>query len=92
LRAHSAGGRTRTVWDNPILWREVCTWAYGRRVLAIRIAYLALVGLATLTLYRMVATDSLTVATAALVLVPVLVLSLVLVNAQAVTSLTTERD
>ena len=92
LRAHSAGGKTRTVWDNPILWREVCTWAYGRRVLAIRIAYLALVGLAALTLYRMVGTDSLTVATAALVLVPVLVLSLVLVNAQAVTSLTTERD
>jgi len=40
----------------------------------------------------MVATDSLSVALAALVLVPVLVLSLVLVNAQAVTSLTTERD
>jgi hypothetical protein len=23
-RVHSAGGRLRRVWDNPILWREVC--------------------------------------------------------------------
>ena len=20
----------RRVWDNPILWREVCTWGFGR--------------------------------------------------------------
>ena len=33
---HAAGGKTRQVWDNPILWREIATWAYGRKVLVIR--------------------------------------------------------
>ncbi len=39
---HAAPGKARRVWDNPILWREVCTWAYGRKVLAVRVIYLAL--------------------------------------------------
>ncbi len=34
--------RHRQVWTNPILWREVCTWAYGRKVIGIRVAYLLL--------------------------------------------------
>ena len=38
---HGAGGKVRTVWDNPILWREVRTWAYGKRILLIRLAYWA---------------------------------------------------
>ncbi|REK15833.1 MAG: hypothetical protein DWQ37_08425 [Planctomycetota bacterium] len=90
---HSAGGRTRTVWDNPIVWREIATWAYGRKVLAIRIGYLLLVALAATALYAAERSDEgLTTATGALVLVPLFVLSLVLINAQSVTSLTTERD
>ena len=90
---HAAGGKTRQVWDNPILWREIATWAYGRRVLAIRLAYLVLVALAAAALYAHDRRpDSLSMASAALVLVPLFVLSLVLVNAQAVTSLTSERD
>jgi ABC-type transport system involved in multi-copper enzyme maturation permease subunit len=89
---HAAAGDVRPVWDNPVLWREVRTWAYGRRVLIVRLAYLSLVGAALFALHRMIATDSLTMAAGALVLVPLLVLSLVLVNAQAVTSLTSERD
>lgn len=90
---HSAGGRTRQVWDNPILWREIATWAYGRKVLAIRVAYLAFAALAFAALWQMTSGDvGWSVATAALVLVPLFVLSLVLINAQAVTSLTTERD
>jgi hypothetical protein len=90
---HSAGGKTRHPWDNPILWREIATWAYGRRVLAIRVAYLALAGLAAVALdSRLRGDQSPGVASAALVLVPLFVLSLVLVNAQAVTALTTERD
>jgi ABC-type transport system involved in multi-copper enzyme maturation permease subunit len=91
--AHSAGGKTRSVWDNPIVWREIATWAYGRRVLAIRVAYLLLVGLAAAVLYGAIRGDEgLNTATGSLVLVPLFVLSLVLVNAQAVTSITTERD
>ncbi|MGD9724071.1 MAG: ABC transporter permease subunit [Pirellulales bacterium] len=89
---HAAAGAVRTVWDNPVLWREMRTWAYGRRVLIIRVAYLALVALAAYALSSMIAAGSLTSASGSLVLVPLLVLSLVLVNAQAVTSLTTERD
>ena len=32
-------GRTRHVWDNPVLWREIRTWAYGRKILVIKLAY-----------------------------------------------------
>jgi len=79
---------SRRVWDNPILWREVRTWAYGRRVLVIRIAYLLLGLLAFGLLQGMDPTkESITLA-----LVPLFVVSLVLVNTQAVTALTTERD
>ncbi len=43
-RVDSCGSRcTRPVWDNPILWAgEIATWAYGRKVLVIRLVYLAL--------------------------------------------------
>ncbi len=90
---HAAPGKTRQVWDNPIIWREIATWAYGRRVLAIRVAYLLLGALAAAALAVQIHSgDGLSTVSAALVLVPLFVLSLVLVNAQAVTSLTTERD
>lgn len=90
---HSAGGKTRHVWDNPIVWREIATWAYGRKVLAIRVAYLALVALAAVALHGTIHGEHRpdTVAIA-LILVPVFILSLALVNAQAVTALTSERD
>ena len=29
----------RPVWDNPILWREIRTWAYGRKILIVRVAF-----------------------------------------------------
>ncbi len=41
---------TRQVWDNPIVWREIRTWAYGRRVLVMRLAYLLLFALAAAAL------------------------------------------
>ncbi len=91
--AASSTARTRRVWDNPILWREVRTWAYGRRILAVRLAYLVMFGLATFVLVGMVESGrSLTVGGGAMVLVPLFLLGLILVNAQAVTSLTSERD
>jgi hypothetical protein len=90
---HASGGKTRRVWDNPILWREIATWAYGRKVLVIRIAYLALVALAAAALHGVLQSEQAAgTASSALILVPVFVLSLVLVNAQAVTALTSERD
>jgi len=84
---------SRPVWDNPILWREVVTRAYGRRQLVIRAAYLLLFGLAAAALVSQAQDPrSLDRSNVAAPLVPLLVLSLVLVNAQAVTSLTSERD
>ena len=85
--------RTRRVWDNPILWREVRTWAYGRKMLLIRLAYLGIFAASAVALYGTLgARQGVTMATIALPLVPLCVLSLVLINVQAVTSLTAERD
>jgi ABC-type transport system involved in multi-copper enzyme maturation permease subunit len=84
---------TRHVWDNPIIWREICTWAYGRKILVVRLAYLVLFALAAGSLYGMLQSgEAMTQAQGAMALVPLFLLSLVLVNAQAVTSLTSERD
>ncbi len=83
----------RLVWDNPILWREIRTWAYGRKIVIVRIAFLALFALAAGSLWQQVhSPDGVALARGALVLLPLLLLSLVLVNAQAVTALTAERD
>jgi ABC-type transport system involved in multi-copper enzyme maturation permease subunit len=90
---HHSSFASRRVWDNPILWREVRTWAYGRRILVVRLAYLVIFALAAVGLYVMASRGASALQTqGALVLVPLLLLSLVLVNAQAVTSLTSERD
>lgn len=91
----------RRVWNNPVLWREMRTWAYGRKVLLIRLAYLAfglmvafgirqfvLNGYALQeTTYR----DELVPTTVSL-LAPFFVLSLIIINALAVNSVTNERD
>jgi ABC-type Na+ efflux pump permease subunit len=91
--ASAAPVRTRQVWDNPILWREICTWAYGRKILIIRLAYLVLIALASIAMYGLTHADMLPNRNdLALILAPLAVLSLVLINAQAVTSLTSERD
>ncbi len=86
---------TRQVWDNPILWREVCTWAHGRKVLLIRAAYLLLFVMAAAGLYwslGQVADAGALIPPAARPLAPFFLVSLVLVNALAVTSVTNERD
>jgi ABC-type Na+ efflux pump permease subunit len=91
----------RRVWDNPVLWREVCTWAYGRKVMIIRGAFLLFFLLIAAVLYSQVrsglamepggrigrALPSVTLPLAALGVV-----SLILVNALAVNSVTGERD
>ena len=92
-KAHAAPGRARAVWANPILWREIRTLAYGRRPLLVKLAFgvvLALVlWFAVNELYRPGGRPSFA---AAYGLVPVAVLALLLVSAQAVTSVTSERD
>jgi hypothetical protein len=88
VSVHAAPGKTRDVWDNPILWREVRTWAYGRKVLAIRLAYVVLAALSIVALRATISSGG----NLAVTFVPFVVLSLLLVNALAVTSITTERD
>jgi len=91
----------RRVWNNPVLWREMRTWAYGRKVLLIRLAYLAF-GLMVafgvrqfvlngLALQETTYQDELVPTTVSL-LAPFFVLSLIVINALAVNSITNERD
>jgi ABC-type Na+ efflux pump permease subunit len=92
-KAHAAPGAVRQVWPNPVLWREIRTLAYGRRPLLVKFAF----GL-VLALILYFAVSELNRAggrpafAAAYGLVPVAVLSLLLISAQAVTSVTSERD
>jgi len=91
----------RRVWSNPVLWRETCTWAYGRKVIIVRLAFMLLFAVAASivvlsvrsgeALRRFDASErALPVAT--LPVAAIGVISLVLVNALAVNSLTGERD
>jgi ABC-type Na+ efflux pump permease subunit len=92
-KAHAAPGELRQVWPNPILWREVRTLAYGRRPLLVKFAFGVVLAL---ILYFAVSElnrpGGRPAFAAAYGLVPVAVLSLLLVAAQAVTSVTSERD
>lgn len=101
LRSQTKSQPTRRVWDNPVLWRETCTWAYGRKIILIRLAYLLLVGLVGYAVWTSVsepafgrATQGIaaTIPQSAKSLIPLFLISLVLVNALAVTAITNERD
>jgi ABC-type transport system involved in multi-copper enzyme maturation permease subunit len=91
----------RTVWNNPILWREMCTWAYGRKVVFVKLAYLLFAVLIGVGLYQTIQSgvafetttyqESLVPPTVSL-LAPFFVLSLIIINALAVNSITNERD
>lgn len=91
---HRARGQTRRVWNNPVLWREVCTWAYGRKVLVVKAAYLAIFALCAVATARAAGEPGSTggIPAAAIPLAPLLVVSVVLLNALSVTSITGERD
>ncbi|MCA8997281.1 MAG: ABC transporter permease, partial [Planctomycetaceae bacterium] len=51
--AESQTASGRTVWERPILWREICTQAYGRKVGLIKAAYFLFAGFALLWLSRL---------------------------------------
>ena len=92
-KAHAAPGKAREVWANPILWREIRTLAYGRRPLLVKVAFGIVLAL---ILYFAVAElnrpGGKPAFAAAYGLVPIAILSLLLVSAQAVTAVTSERD
>ncbi len=83
---------SRVVWNNPVLWREICTRAHGKAMLLVRLAWLVLFAAAVAGIVaeaRQARPDGLTVAIA---VVPMALASLLAVAAMAVTSITTERD
>jgi ABC-type Na+ efflux pump permease subunit len=92
-KAHAAPGEVRQVWENPVLWREIRTLAYGRRPLLVKLAFGAVLALvmyfAVSELNRPGGRPEFA---AAYGIVPIAVLSLLLVSAQAATSVTSERD
>jgi hypothetical protein len=93
-RSGETRSRHRPIWSNPVIWREICTRAYGRKIFVIKLAYFVLAGFLALWAFRG--------AEASLVLgmiprggaafVMLTLVGLLLVTAQAVTSLTSERD
>ena len=88
-KAHAAPGAVRKVWDNPISWREIATRAYGRRPLLIKLAYGVVLAL---ILYATLGAAEAQSWAAARGLVPIAVLSFLLISAQSVTAITSERD
>ena len=100
-RVRDADQQSRRVWDNPILWREACTWAYGKKIIFIRLAYWMLAAAVFYVLFNMVQSGSIlrrgsesavAIPAAAWSLGPFMLLSLVIINALGVTSMTNERD
>ena len=90
---HASPGKVRDVWPNPILWREIVTRAYGRKILIIKIIFLLIVcALSYSALSNLPAPSRTDRLAPAFGLVPVLVLSLLMINAQSVTAITNERD
>lgn len=100
-RARTTSKTSRRVWDNPVLWREMKTWAYGRKILFIRAAYWILAVCVFFAIYSLISSGAATRVTAnssvgipivGQPLAPFLLVSIVMINALAVTSITTERD
>jgi ABC-type transport system involved in multi-copper enzyme maturation permease subunit len=92
-RAHAAPGPVRSVWANPILWREIRTRAYGRRLVLVQAAYFVACGLCCYYAFALLDDPNGRVPFAAAYgLLPTSILALVLVSAQSVSAITTERD
>lgn len=91
--AHAAPGVARDVWKNPILWREICTYAYGRRPVLVKLAYGMVIALiAYFAISELNRGGERPEFAAAYGLVPATILSLLLISAQSATSITSERD
>jgi hypothetical protein len=90
-RVASAARPYRAPWTNPILWRELRTRAYGTKPLIIKATFLLVCVLIVgfLHAYYEAAGQP---GRAAWAILPVAILSLLLVNAQGVTAMTSERD
>jgi hypothetical protein len=88
-----AAGQYRRPWGNPIVWRELMTRAYGTKPLIVKGTYVFLFILGVLA-FQKLAQGMENPLGSMLALIPIFLgnLSLILVNAQGVTALTSERD
>lgn len=92
--------RHREVWDNPVLWRECATWSHGRRVILIRCVYVLLVAAIAILVHQFTTPQWIEAGyeqvrrlpEVAAPLAALYLMSLAIVNALAVTSITNERD
>jgi ABC-type transport system involved in multi-copper enzyme maturation permease subunit len=92
-RTAAAPKQYRQPWSNPILWRELMTRAYGAKPLIIKGCYVLLFALGMSFFFYLGAEMESPLATGlALIPIGLAILSLILVNAQGVTALTSERD
>jgi ABC-type transport system involved in multi-copper enzyme maturation permease subunit len=86
----------RAVWENAVIWREIRTRAYGRKIILIKLAYFVLAAGLLWSLYSSAAPqDALVlgmISREGFAFVVLALVAFLLVNAQAVTALTTERD
>jgi hypothetical protein len=83
----------RRPWTNPILWRELMTRAYGTKPLIIKGCYLLLFGLGMgMFFYLGQGYENPIGSGLGMIPIGLTILSLILINAQGVTALTSERD
>jgi ABC-type transport system involved in multi-copper enzyme maturation permease subunit len=93
ISVHAAPGAERRVGPNPILWREIYTRAYGRRPLLVKTAYFVVLAfICWYALAPLIGRPERLPFLAAYGMIPIGVLSLLLVAAQAATAITSERD
>ena len=82
----------RYIWRNPILWREICTNAYGRTIVIVRVAWLLLFTAAVAGIVSEARAENPDRFAVAVAVIPMALASLLAVTALAITSITTERD
>jgi ABC-type transport system involved in multi-copper enzyme maturation permease subunit len=87
--------RIRRIWEYPVIWREMRTRAYGRKVMLIKLAYLALAVFAAYSLSETSGEHEMLlgmISPTGFAFVGLSLIGLLLINTQAVTALTSERD
>ena len=87
--------RHRRIWSNPVIWREIMTRAYGRRIIFIKLAFLVIAAFIFSQAMMGGGSGELVLgmlAGPAFAFLGLVILALLLINAQAVTAITSERD
>ncbi len=85
----------RPVWNSPVIWREMMTKAYGRKVIFIKLAYIVIAATAFYSIWNTPPNSAKVlgmVSPVGAAFIAVGLLSMMLINAQGVTALTSERD